>query len=447
MNQNENTNGQQQAQNLLSSELTQALQQSASQHAQESQPQAEQAQSPQVTQQPYVAPPAPEPVREPEVRSMAPQEADTGFVSETFAALKSGSLSLGSDIPTAGEQSSRTIHDLFAGINVDLNNIEISADTAGFDLQAIESAEKEQKKVMQVVCCQSSYSAQISALRNQEIQNVSDSNVDFYNFKKRLYKALWKHIESTSVGRMDFVTWMKVTSFFDVETLIYGAYCQTFPYENKYTVNCQNFANCGKPFEAVVNNNTLIEARGREAEIHAKIDEIISAISNPEALIGRSLVHTTKRIALPESKYVFDLNVPSVFDYLEGILSRVDEEKAEEYSGSLSMALFVKRILIPNVVELKRSGKLTFISVEDTEKIVEKMADLPYYDGLQLAEEVNEFTNRTRVQYSIKKVACTHCGHVIEEVPLSMEDVLFTVIRQARTVREEQKPTQSTSTQ
>lgn len=435
----QNNEKEQAAKDLLSQDLSAAMQQRAEQVA----PVVEE-----VKEQPAVSV-SETPVAQPSV--VQEEEAHGGeddgrmpdlFVSETFQQLKTG-LSLDRDEFERDVENASIID----SIKIDLSSIEIVDGLSQFDLDSIESAVFEQKKVMQVVCCQSAYTAEMSALKNQEIQNVSDSNVDYYNYKKRLYKALWQHVEATSVGKLDFPSWMKVTSYFDVETLLYGAYCQTFPYENKYTLLCPNTKDCGKPFEAVVNNNTLIETRGKDEEVFSKINEVIANVKNSQDLIGRSLVHTTKRVALDESKIIFDIQIPSIWDYLEGILANVSEEIAEEYSTTLGLALFIKKMFIPNVVEYKRSGKLTFVPVEDKEKIIKLVAQLPYYDGIQLAEDINEFTNRYRISYSIKEVACPKCGHEIKEVGLNMEDVLFTVIRQGRREKTEPTSTQSTSTQ
>jgi hypothetical protein len=349
------------------------------------------------------------------------------FISDEFSALQQSLAVAAGD----AEPPSVSAKDILGGIKIDLNAIEINNGATEIDLMANQNAVLSSKKVMQVVACQSSYSAEISALKNQEIQNISGANVDFYNQMKRLYRALWSHIENTSVGKMDFATWMKVTSYFDVETLLYGAYCQTFPYENKYSLRCPK-PDCNTPFEVTVNNNTLVETRGQDEEIFAKINEIISNVKNANELVKNSLVHTDKRIAADESKIVFDVHIPSVFDYLEGILSNVNEEYAQEYQTSLGIALFIKQALIPDIVNFQRTGELKYIPIEDKGKIIELIANLPYYDGLQIADEIQSFTERYRIEYSIKKASCPSCGHVIDNIPMSMEEVLFIAIRQGR---------------
>jgi hypothetical protein len=362
---------------------------------------------------------------QPEPVTPTPQPVPTPqpFISDTFKQLTE---TLVEDATPSVEPKS-----VLDGIKIDLSTIEISEGTSELDLIQNENVILKAKRVMQVVACQSAYSAEISALKNQEIQNISDNNVDFYNHKKRLYRAIWSHIENTSVGKMDFATWMKVTSYFDVETLLYGAYCQTFPYENKYSLQCPK-PDCNHPFEATVNNSTLIETRGRDAEIFSKINEVIAKVKEAKNLVTNSHVHTTKRIAVDEAKIVFDVHIPTVFDYLEGILSNVNEQFAEEFGATLGLTLFVKQALVPDVVNFERTGKLRFIPVEDKAKIIDLISNLPYYDGLQLGEQISEFTDKYRIEYSLKDIGCPSCGFQIKEVPMNMEEVLFTVIRTGR---------------
>jgi hypothetical protein len=317
-------------------------------------------------------------------------------------------------------------------IKIDLNNLEI------FDGNELELSENtdiilNSRGVTQVVCCQSAYSAQLSALKHQEIQNLNDADVDIYNYKKRIYKAIYKHIEETSVGKMDFNSFLRNTSYFDTDTLLYGLYAQTFPYKNKYNIPCPK-DNCAKNFEIEISNATLIETRGKEEDIYSKINEVVNKIKNPKELLANSHIHTSMRIMLEETKMVFVIRIPSIYDYLEEILGNVKEDVAEEYATSLGAALFVEEVYVPNIKRYRETGKFGFFPpVKDKEKIIRYISELPYYDGIQLTEAINDFTDKYRIVYSIKNVVCPHCGYEIGEIPMNMEEVLFLGIRQGRT--------------
>ena len=359
------------------------------------------------------------------------------FISDTFSSLMqsmNANQTEEDEEPEEPEVEDRiSTKDILSNIKVDLSSIEIVSGIPEHELLKNQKEVLGTSKVMQVVCCQSAYSADVSALKNQEIQNLNNANVDVYTFKRRLYKTIWDHIETTSVGKIDFNTWMKVTSYFDIETLLYGIYCMTFPYENKYPVRCPK-GECKHSFDIIVNNNSLIETRGREEEIFSKINEVVSRVVNSKELLNHSHVHTTERVMLQESKIVVDIQIPSVYDYLEGILKKVQgkDEYAEEHAQSLGNAMFIKQMLIPDVEGFKKTGKLKFIPVSDTSKFTEIVAQLPYYDGIELSEKIDEFASKLLISYSIKGVSCPKCGYEFPSIPMEMESVLFTEIRLGR---------------
>ena len=369
--------------------------------------------------------PKPEPVKKTRTRSKKPKAAP---ISEAFAAFEE---ELDDEIEAVESRDSLSMNDILSKIEVNLDSIEIVDPTSVSELILFENEDSilNSRKTMQVVCCQSAYEAHVSALRNQEIQNLTASDLDLYNFKKRIYKTVYDHIQETSVGKMDFNTWLKVTSYFDIDTLLYGIYCQTFPGENKYPLTCPR---CDRNFNTIVNNATLVEIRGQEQEIYAKINEVVSNIKNAKQLLEHSHVHTTKRIMMEQSKIVFDITIPSAYDYLEGILANVSEQFVEEYSTSLGVSLFIDKVLIPDLKGYKRTGELKYIPVTNKGRIIDLVSKLPYYDGLDLSDAVNEFTNKYKITYSIKGIHCPECGFEFPSLPMNLEDILFMAIRRGK---------------
>lgn len=332
------------------------------------------------------------------------------------------------------------IASLLSNITVDLNNIEISKGNV-IDIQRTETLFNA-KPTKHVVCCQSAYTAQISALKSREISNLVESDSDFYTYRKKITQIAHSHIEATSIGKITYPTFSKITSFYDFETILYGIYCQTFPENNNYRVKCPA-RDCGKVVTAMTHNNQLVETRGKE-NVFERVNEVIASVKNEKDCLEKSTVHKLKRVVLDETKVIVDICIPTIHDYIEGLLNRVTPQMAEDYSSSLGIALFVSKLYIPDLATLKETGKLTYFEIDDKLKIIKYLGDvLSYYDGLQLSEEINEFTERYRVVYSLKNVTCPHCGHVIEEIPLEMEELLFRAVRQGRVKQNEEKNEQS----
>lgn len=321
------------------------------------------------------------------------------------------------------------IASLLSNIKVDLNNIEIS-NGGMIDIQRTENLFNA-KPTKHVVCCQSAYTAQISALKSREITNLTESDSDYYTYRKKITQIAHSHIESTSIGKINYPTFSKITSFYDFETILYGIYCQTFPENNNYRVKCPA-QDCGKVVTAMTHNNQLVETRGKE-NVFERVNEVIASVKNEKDCLEKSTVHKLKRVILDETKIIADICIPTIHDYIEGILNRVTPQMAEDYSVSLGLSLFISKLFIPDLAKLKETGKLTYFEIDDKIKIIKYIGDvLSYYDSLQLSDEINDFTERYRVTYSLKNVTCPHCGHVIEEIPLDMEELLFRAVRQGR---------------
>ena len=366
-----------------------------------------------------------EPKRKPLVR-----EQKAPVISETFAALQR-SLDGEEEIVEQSNEPKIPAKDLLAGITVDLASIKIATGIPRSLLNANKQSVLDVQSTMQVVCCQSSYAAHISALRSQEIQNINNLNSDLYTFKKTLYKVIWRHIEDSSIGKIDYDTWLKITSFFDIETLLYGAYCMTFPKDNKYPITCPK-GDCGHSFDITVNNNSLIEARPDAFE---KINEVVANISRASDLVAASKVHTVQRIMLEDSKIIVDIQIPSLYDYLEDILKRIKDNQnfAEENANSISLAMFVKQALIPDIETYRKTGELQYLPITDKQELIDLIANLPFNDGEILDKEISKFTNEFLINYSIRGVVCPKCGLEFPSIPMDMERVLFIAIQRGVT--------------
>lgn len=320
---------------------------------------------------------------------------------------------------------------IFDDIDIDLNNIKVASKADKFAISSSTSELLENKATKNVICCQSGYAAQLSALKNQEIQNLVNSDVTYYQNRQKLFKTIHDHLEGTSVGKINLNTFLKITSFFDIETLLYGIFCQTFPYENKYSIRCSR-PSCGKEFDIIVNNESLIETRGSEEEIYQTITDIVRNVTDARDLVQHSLVHTEKKVLLDETKIIFTITIPSLYEYLEEILGQINDRIVDEFAMSLGTAMFIKEMLVPDINRFRATGELEYLPITNKMELVRYIGELPYYDAIQLSEAINDFTDRLRVTYSIKNVTCPFCANEMDNIELEMERVLFTIIRQGK---------------
>jgi hypothetical protein len=272
------------------------------------------------------------------------------------------------------------------------------------------------KAAFQIVAVQSGYMAKVSPLVHKDIVNILYGNLGRYEYKKSVYKTIHEKMFDTSVGKMSFDEWLKYTSVEDMETFYYGVYSSTFPNEGNFRYTCSK---CGVEHDYKVNHANLIKTTDRE---HMKrlIEDVSLNSTSLEKMREFSLVGKGEAIQLSESQLIIELKTPSLFDSLE-ILRTVPEKTIDKDTISVTNMLYINRVLIPSKESAytEEAGKTAILRIID---------GLPINDANELQNAVFERVDKNRITYSIKNIKCVECAHEEKEIPISIEDILFTLI-------------------
>ena len=305
---------------------------------------------------------------------------------------------------------------------VDLNNLEFVEKTV-FNQKEDYDAVFNKKSVFDVVACQSAYSASMSAFNMSDVNSIMNSNVDRYKSRQRMYKAVFNHIEAMSIPKPGFNDWLKITSFGDWDTLLFGIYAQTFPDNNDFDIKC---GHCGKETSVTIDNNALIETK--DADIYGKIKEVVSGLNDPMMLVEGSQVHKFERVMLNDSKCVVEVQTPSLEDYLT-ILKNTDPQVLENYAETISVMMFIKNFYLPNLAASKATGsaKYSKVAMGGTE-ILNVLTKLSVNDGKQLEKIIEDRIEKYAISYSINNAVCQHCKDTLESITVDLETLLFTRI-------------------
>jgi hypothetical protein len=330
------------------------------------------------------------------------------------------------EVKKEAPKTAKLTHSVLDNITVDLNNIEIVNKTS-LDQHENFNFIFSKKSVYQVICCQSCYSSEFSALTLADLNSIASSNqVDLYTNRNNLYRILHSHLENTSVGKMGYKDWLKITSFQDLDTVFYGIFCQTFPDSNNFDITC---GSCEKKTSLNVNNVSLVEVK--DEKVYDRIDEVISSVKSTEELSKKSLVSITERLLLKNSKIIFEIKIPSLWDHLE-LLHNIDRKVAEQYADTIGTYLFVNKVLLPDIKIIKATGKAAYYPLTEKESILELLKRLDIDDGKQLTTAIEERAKKYGINYMIKNAKCQHCSDSLGEIPIDMEQALFTLIRRVR---------------
>jgi hypothetical protein len=315
-----------------------------------------------------------------------------------------------------------TPRDLLKNIKIDINNIEFSDKSP---LEKVDDIEfiLNGKPSFQVVANQSGYIAHMESIRLADINAITNSTMDMYASKQKLYKTVFSKINTTSVGKMDYKTWLRVTSFFDLPSLMYGIYNQTFPGDTNFEVTCRH---CQQPTDVIVNNETLIDVK--DEATYSKLGEIVNHAKKPEDLLSESLVNKYTRSVLPEDKILVDIQTPSLWNHLE-LLASIDKRQLEELDDVIGTMLFIKNLYVLDITALQQ-GKVRYSEVTDKNQIVNILRNLEVNDAKALGDAISDRTEKYAIYYQIKDHNCSKCGNSVGDIPVDMETMLFTQILQ-----------------
>lgn len=272
------------------------------------------------------------------------------------------------------------------------------------------------RSAFQIVAAQSGYVAKITPLVNKDIVNILYSNVGRYEYKKNLFQIIYEKIAAFSVGKMSFDEWLRCTSAEDLETFYYGLYCATFPDEGKLTITCPN---CGNNETVRISNLNLTKTADRKA-MKKLIADVSANATSKDAMKQFSLIGKNDAFELEKSKFIVEIKTPTLWDSLE-LLRLVPEEIIDKDTTGLTNMLYINKLLVPN-------GKGAYIECTDRQELLRIVDNLSIEDAQDLQTAVGTRMDENRITYSIKNYKCSNCGNDIKEIPLSIEDILFTLI-------------------
>jgi hypothetical protein len=301
---------------------------------------------------------------------------------------------------------------------VDISNLTVINKTEIDKERDLRQALFNNKAAFQIVAVQSGYMAKVSPLVYKDYVNMLNGNLGRYEYKKAIYKTIHEKMFDTSVGKLSFDEWLRYTSVEDMETFYYGVYASTFPNDGSFRFTCPE---CGEEHDYKVNHNNLIKTTDRDHM--KKLIEKVSAHSvSIEKMKEFSLVGKGEAIQLSDSGLIIELKTPSLLDSLE-ILRTVSEKTIDKDAISVTNMLYINKILIPS-----KENFGAYAEENNKTAILRIIDNLPIDDANEIQNAVYDRVDKNRITYSIKNIKCIECGHEEKDIPISIEEILFTLV-------------------
>lgn len=318
--------------------------------------------------------------------------------------------------------------------DMDLSAIEFDAPDKSY-VDSIEPVENEIGGTI-VPLVSSHYRAKMRPLSYSQIGDLFvDSSAPRFETYYKSYSTIYNNLGYASCGKFEnFEDFLKSTSRYDMEMLLYGLIVSTYPEIDNIGLVCSN---CRRSYPTKYVVRDLFTLNTQQTEYLEKLDALMSA--NPEdfkTYMENSPVKKRKYIKLQNSGYLVEFGLYSAYDYLYSYINNVENNKlANEHPDDVNDMLKIGAVLLEfihsiSIPKKTADGKVKYTKYDGFEDMIQILYRLNPVDYQLIGEICNKFMNTYQPVFTIKNTKCPHCNTTFEETNVSLYDVVFFRFRQ-----------------
>lgn len=265
-----------------------------------------------------------------------------------------------------------------------------------------------------------------TALGAVEIENLDPEKLNRQNGRidalKQMYGTLFRHYVSANKPST-LEEWLKTISFSDQDNLIFGYYKATFGQSNLITYACD------KCKEVKIKNVPIEDCvKYSDDETKAEVEKILK-FGDPtyKPTIKSKLIQVSDTLAV-------SIKNPSIYNIVFefGVLDADFTNKFADVLGTVGFIEDMYEIDVYNhqLVPIKVKEDPKNITKSVKRRIRSKVEILkgltPDQYNILLSEIAEQSKNSSRITYRQPEYTCEKCGHKIEEVEMTAQNLLFT---------------------
>lgn len=278
----------------------------------------------------------------------------------------------------------------------------------------------------------SGYTATIKGCSAYELMSLIDNSDNALLDAQTKWSLIHSKIESTSIGEMDFNTFLMNTAASDYNNFIYGILCATYPNDDTIPIKCPN-EECGKSHEHAYSVKSLIRAEKMSDKLKDQFMRVVDASTNEadaRHVHDESPLSRVTAIVLPSSGMTFELQVQSAYDLINNSIKGMAAHKNSKYAQAAILSTMVKAVYVEDDEE---PG--TYIEITEAMDIAQLIYNLNEIDILMIQKFGDELMGGMTVNYGFMNIKCPYCGNYIDSMPIDPENLLFHRYRQALTTK------------
>lgn len=254
----------------------------------------------------------------------------------------------------------------------------------------------------------------------QEVMNLSQDDENGAVRQQSRWSFIHEKLADTSIGKLKYDDFLKHVAQSDQDLFIYGVLCSTFTENDSIRLTCTN-PKCvnaeGQPNEYLhkYNPRDLLRIEDLTEENMLKLKKYTEAYNTlDDALIAHqeSDLMQTDGFVLPDSGYIFEVQIQSAYDFLNKTLTAVNSDTLDpKYAQAAVISTAVRSCLIPSIGD---NGEEIHDEYTETEDLCEIIYELSSKDLVILSEMISRKTEGRNFQFGLVNMECPHCGKVTD---------------------------------
>lgn len=281
-----------------------------------------------------------------------------------------------------------------------------------------------------VVLLASGYTAVMKGCSTYELVTLFNNTDNILMDTETKWTLIHEKIESTSIGNMDFNTFLQNTAAIDYSIFIYGILCASYPDVDTIPLKCEK---CKKEFDHSYTVKSLIRAEKMSEETQELLGNIVDAShmdSTAKEFHEQAPISVEKIIKLPLSGHVVKMYVQSGFDFIKRSIKELSQNDDEKIKQSAILSSLVSSIYVADPDN--EGAYLEYDGVVEISKIIYTLQDT---DILVLTKQGEKMIESVGIEFGLMDINCPHCKHHTDSLKLDPDSILFYKYQQALTTQ------------
>lgn len=242
------------------------------------------------------------------------------------------------------------------------------------------------------------------------------------------WTLLHSKVENTSIGKLDFNTFLNSVASMEYDMLVYGVLCATFPDEDIFPLTCPK---CKSEIEHKYLMRSLLRAEEMSDQLKNKIKEVADASyteNMAKECFDNSLLNTEKTIKLPASEFLCTIGIQNAYSFIYDSVQAIDKLDTK-YSQSAILTSAIPKMFIPNPDD---NGE-TYLEIDDTEDKIKFVYSLDSKDIAILSNKIAELSEGMQFKFGLMDINCPNvkCKNHVNSIEVELDTILFHKYQQA----------------